>query len=87
MSVSKWAYSPKKCDGDFCPGDCDECEKAEEPSGYLIVTVVGYTFNEIFEHVLKINPDYEGFVAIVKEDETILLSKRDIIRIRIRWEV
>ena len=30
MSVSKWAYSPEKCDGDFCPGDCDLCSKAEE---------------------------------------------------------
>ena len=30
MSVDKWAYSPEKCDGDFCPGDCDFCMKAEE---------------------------------------------------------
>lgn len=29
MSVSKWAYEPEKCDGDFCCGDCDHCEKAE----------------------------------------------------------
>ena len=29
MSVSKWAYSPAKCDGDYCPGDCDYCPKAE----------------------------------------------------------
>ncbi len=27
MSVSKWAYSPEKCDGDFCPGCCDVCGK------------------------------------------------------------
>ena len=30
MSVSKWAYSPDKCDGDYCPGDCDYCDKAED---------------------------------------------------------
>jgi len=30
MSVSKWAYKPEKCDGDFCPGDCDICGKADE---------------------------------------------------------
>lgn len=30
MSVSKWAYKPEKCDGDFCPGDCDHCGKADE---------------------------------------------------------
>lgn len=30
MSVSKWAYTPEKCDGDYCPGDCDNCNKANE---------------------------------------------------------
>ncbi len=30
MSFRKWAYSPEKCDGDFCPGDCDFCHKAED---------------------------------------------------------
>ena len=29
MSVSKWAYDPAKCDGDYCPGDCDFCAKRE----------------------------------------------------------
>lgn len=27
MSCSKWNYSPKKCDGDYCPGECDDCPK------------------------------------------------------------
>ena len=27
MSVSKWAYTPEKCDGQPCPGDCDHCAK------------------------------------------------------------
>ena len=30
MSVSKWAYIPSRCDGDFCPGDCDNCVKADD---------------------------------------------------------
>lgn len=30
MSCSKWAYTPEKCDGDYCPGDCDHCGKADE---------------------------------------------------------
>ena len=30
MSGSKWRYSPEKCDGDFCPGDCDKCPKCWE---------------------------------------------------------
>ena len=28
MSVSMWCYEPKKCDGDYCPCDCDRCRKA-----------------------------------------------------------
>lgn len=24
-----WAYTPEKCDGDYCPGDCDYCYKVE----------------------------------------------------------
>ncbi len=24
-----WAYSPERCDGDFCPQDCDICGKAD----------------------------------------------------------
>ena len=28
MSVSKWAYEPWKCDGEYCPNDCDHCYKA-----------------------------------------------------------
>ena len=30
MSVSKWAYMPEKCDGDYCLGDCDNCDKVNE---------------------------------------------------------
>jgi len=30
MSVFRWAYDPKKCDGDYCCGDCDNCRKAEQ---------------------------------------------------------
>lgn len=29
MSCSKWAYSPEKCDGTLCVGDCDYCNKAD----------------------------------------------------------
>lgn len=30
MSGDRWRYSPEKCDGDFCPGDCDRCPKCWE---------------------------------------------------------
>ena len=29
MSCSKWAYIPEKCEGDFCPGCCDNCYKRD----------------------------------------------------------
>lgn len=29
MSVDLWGYSPDKCDGEFCIGDCDHCYKAD----------------------------------------------------------
>ena len=29
MSVHRWAYDPDKCEGNFCPGDCDCCEKVD----------------------------------------------------------
>ena len=22
-----WSYRPEKCDGDYCPMDCDKCSK------------------------------------------------------------
>ena len=30
MSGSRWRYKPEKCDGDFCPGECDKCPKCWE---------------------------------------------------------
>lgn len=30
MSANLWLYSPARCDGDFCPKDCDNCEKGAE---------------------------------------------------------
>ena len=38
MSVSKWAYSPEKCDGDFCIGDCDLCNKTEDKDDEVFKT-------------------------------------------------
>lgn len=25
-----WRYSPERCDGDFCPGNCDHCNLEED---------------------------------------------------------
>lgn len=27
---NRWLYDPDRCDGDFCPMDCDRCQKWEE---------------------------------------------------------
>ena len=35
MSISKWAYSPNKCDGNYCCGDCDICPKSEDEDEHL----------------------------------------------------
>lgn len=34
MSVSKWGYSPSKCDGKPCIGDCDLCSKGDQMEEY-----------------------------------------------------
>lgn len=39
MSVSKWAYSPEKCDGDFCIGECDKCPKAREDADHEVTVM------------------------------------------------
>lgn len=30
MSVRLWSYESEKCDGDYCPNDCDRCSKAKD---------------------------------------------------------
>lgn len=30
MSIDKWSYTPEKCDGVMCIGDCDFCALANE---------------------------------------------------------
>ena len=38
MSVSRWKYT-EQCDGDYCCGDCDNCNK--EPEAYQVKTKDG----------------------------------------------
>ena len=33
MSASLYAYDPDRCDGDFCPCDCQFCSKNPEYGG------------------------------------------------------
>lgn len=41
MSTSKWAWT-EACDGDFCPGDCDLCDKANTEADWICVSCVNY---------------------------------------------
>ena len=29
MSDTIWRYNPELCDGDYCPQDCDNCDRGE----------------------------------------------------------
>ena len=40
MSVSKWAWT-EECDGTWCVGECDLCDRAETGSCDLIVAEEG----------------------------------------------
>lgn len=40
MSCSKWSYDPKKCDGDYCSGDCDFCNKADNNEETTVEKIV-----------------------------------------------
>ncbi len=33
MSVSKYAYTPEFCDGQYCIGDCDLCQLRDAEVG------------------------------------------------------
>lgn len=60
MSVSKWGYDPKKCDGDICMGDCDYCTKAMRDNP-LATDGVGWSINQDDAGMVTIK-DYQGSV-------------------------
>ena len=55
MSVSKWAYTPEKCDGGYCYGDCDNCPKANEDE--IGDNSHKITNRELIEHCSKLSGD------------------------------
>lgn len=32
MTDTIWRYNSELCDGDYCPQDCDECDRGERES-------------------------------------------------------
>lgn len=56
MSVSKWAYSPSKCEGSPCIGECDKCSKAERDEFRELIEemedmICDVNVNEIADHL------------------------------------
>ena len=48
MGVHTWAYDPERCDGDYCPCNCDVCSKAQE-SDHIPIDVALQILQEIME--------------------------------------
>lgn len=46
MSCSKWAYIPSRCDGEPCPGDCDNCVKADDNVALIDETLIDTIRND-----------------------------------------
>ncbi len=44
MSCSLWRYDPEQCDGDYCCGDCDYCNKEPESKAYQVKTKDGIRY-------------------------------------------
>ena len=65
MSVSKWSYDPDKCDGVYCCGDCDFCERCDMP---IDETENGINQREFLEELKSIlaascGSDYASYIA------------------------
>ena len=43
MSVSRWKYT-EQCDGGYCCGDCDYCNKEPESKAYQVKTKDGIRY-------------------------------------------
>ena len=62
MSVSKWRYT-EECDGNYCCGDCDLCDKEPRAAWKYIGRSGGITNSKIYEceicghRVLTAQPD------------------------------
>ena len=68
MSVSKWAYNPLKCDGDFCPQDCDICPKRDEDND------LAEFLEDVVQQLWDMRPDIVGVVAIDDVSGTVGLN-------------
>ena len=42
MSVKLWSWDEEKCGGDFCPGSCYGCDKANDGEHFPIEALMAY---------------------------------------------
>jgi len=68
MSVSLWAYCPAYCDGDFCPGDCDHCHKADEAQEKQILEQPGYDFGPPYPASTPVITNYDRLISKTPEE-------------------
>lgn len=48
MSVKLWAYEPEKCDGDYCPNNCNICSKAEVDEEHIPIWLAMKMLSDAF---------------------------------------
>ena len=75
MSASKWAYSPEKCDGKPCPGDCDECTH----SGYKSVQFRKFTWEQASIKAFGQNVTMDGEYALDEAKKLLALDIANVL--------
>lgn len=80
MSTSKWAYTPEKCDGQLCVGDCDLCSNA----GVITVKMIREAFSTLEKN--NITPEWILVPNGKKEWWENMLKEHGITSVKVRTE-
>lgn len=82
MSCSKWAYDPDKCDFDYCPGDCDYCDKGTEINSNMLNNLLKkFPIPEGGQHIIMVKDhgrrQQKELLEKFRQLETILTGKKE----------
>lgn len=82
MSVSKWSYEPEKCDGDYCSGDCDFCDKGAEINSNMLNNLLKkFPIPEGGQHSIMVKDhgkrQQKELIEKFRQLETILTGKKE----------
>ena len=69
MSCSLWAYSPEKCEGHPCPGDCDRCAKRDIVRVIRCVDCIHFNPSPLSDHWYCSNWDIDIYNGITKASQ------------------